>query len=252
MAKADSGLSAVLHRDLHYWPLPVVEGEGNNLILADGRRIFEASGGAAVACLGYSHRRVREAITKQINKVSYAATTFYTTEPYEQLCRFLVQSTGGHMARAYIVNSGEASRKPTAGLGNRRGGANYVSGSEAVEAAMKLARQFFLEKNPPEPQRVRFVARNQSYHGTTLGSLSLGGHVYRRHMFEPMLLDNISRVSPCYAYRGKHEGESDVEYVARLSDELDAEFQRVGPETVCAFFVEPVVGAVSSPEHLAG
>lgn len=108
---------------------------------------------------------------------------------------------------------------------------------------MKLARQFFLEKDGPEPQRSRFIARNQSYHGTTLGALSMGGHVFRRANFEPMLMENVSRVSPCFAYRGKTMGETDENYVQRLADELDDEFQRVGPESVCAFVAEPVVGA---------
>lgn len=112
-----------------------------------------------------------------------------------------------------------------------------------MEAAMKLARQYFLEKRTPEPQRFRFIARNQSYHGTTLGSLSMGGHVLRRAKFEPMLVDNISKLSPCFAYRGKNISETDDEYVQRLATELDDEFQRVGPESVCAFVAEPVVGA---------
>ncbi len=110
-ASTGPATSAVLHRDLRQQPLHVVEGQGNYLILKDGRKIFEASGGAAVACLGYSHQRVREAIIQQINKVSYASTTFYTTEPYEDLCQYLVQSTGGHMARAYIVNSGRLEKR---------------------------------------------------------------------------------------------------------------------------------------------
>ena len=113
-----------------------------------------------------------------------------------------------------------------------------------MEAAMKIARQFFLEKQDPEPQRPHFISRNQSYHGTTLGSLSMGGHVYRRAKFEPMLVPNISKVSPCYTYRGKKRGETDDQYVDRLASELDQEFQRVGPERVCAFVAEPVVGAV--------
>lgn len=114
-----------------------------------------------------------------------------------------------------------------------------------MEAAMKLARQYFLEKPEPENKRVNFIARQQSYHGTTLGSLSMGGHVYRRAKFEPMLLSNISRVSPCYPYRNQIHGESDEVYIGRLAQELDTEFQRLGPETVCAFVAEPVVGAVS-------
>lgn len=114
-----------------------------------------------------------------------------------------------------------------------------------MEAAVKLARQHFLEKVPPEPQRVRYISRRQSYHGITLGALSMGGHEYRRKKFEPLLMDKATRVSPCYPYRGKKRDETDEQYVARLAQELDDEFQRVGPDTVCAFIAEPVVGAVS-------
>lgn len=117
-----------------------------------------------------------------------------------------------------------------------------------MEAAMKLARQYFVEKNTSEPQRHLFIARERSYHGTTLGALSMGGHVTRRAHFTPMLLDSIvSHVSPCYEYRGKTPGESDESYVARLAKQLENEFLRVGPEKVCAFVAEPVVGAVRCP-----
>lgn len=108
---------------------------------------------------------------------------------------------------------------------------------------MKLARQYYLEKQNPEPKRIRFISRNQSYHGTTLGALAMGGHVVRRAMFEPMLTDSVSKVSPCFSYRGKAANETDQAYVRRLASELDDEFQRVGPETVCGFVAEPVVGA---------
>jgi len=114
-----------------------------------------------------------------------------------------------------------------------------------MEAAMKLARQYYLEQNPPQPQRTRFIARKESYHGTTIGALSMGGHVARRAAFEPMLLDNVSHVSACNAYRGMLDGESNEEYVARLAKELDDEFVMVGVDKVCAFVAEPVVGAVS-------
>lgn len=110
---------------------------------------------------------------------------------------------------------------------------------------MKLARQYFVELPTPQLQRSRFIARKPSYHGVTLGALSVGGHMIRREPFEPILSTNTSHVSPCYPYRGKKAGESDADYVARLAAELDAEFQRVGPENVCAFIAEPVVGAVS-------
>lgn len=120
----------------------------------------------------------------------------------------------------------------------------HPSGSEAVEAALKLARQYFLELSNPQPARTRFIARMPSYHGITLGALGAGGHVLRREPFEPLLAKNTSHVSPCYEYRDKKDNESDADYVSRLAAELDAEFQRVGPETVCAFIAEPVVGAV--------
>lgn len=121
-----------------------------------------------------------------------------------------------------------------------------------MEAAMKLARQYYLEKAPPEPSRMRFIAREHSYHGTTLGSLSMGGHVMRRTKFKPLLLDCVSRVSRCFPFRDKLAHETDSAYVARLADELDQEFQRVGAETVCAFVAEPIVGAVSGkPNQLA-
>ena len=113
-----------------------------------------------------------------------------------------------------------------------------------MEAAIKLARQYFLEKNPAQPQRTRFIARCHSYHGTTLGSLSISGHKGRREKYEPMLMGNVSHVSPCYAYRDQND-DTEEDYVSRLARELDAEFQRLGPEKVCAFVAEPVVGAVS-------
>ncbi|EAQ87937.1 hypothetical protein CHGG_04556 [Chaetomium globosum CBS 148.51] len=213
--------SAVLHRDLGYDFLPLAGGEGNYLVLGDGRRIFDGSGGAAVGCIGWGNERVARAVMRQMMAIPYCSTVFYTTKVQEDICRYLVDSTNGNMSRAYIVNSG----------------------SEAMEAAVKLARQYFLELSPTQNQRTRFISRKQSYHGITLGALAIGGHEYRRAKFEPLLMKNVSRVSPCNAFRGKKTGETDEEYVARLAKELDDEFQAVGPETVCAFVAEPVVGA---------
>ncbi|KAI1131368.1 exocyst complex protein exo70 [Nemania abortiva] len=213
--------SAVVHRSLKAEMPRIVNSEGSYLILEDGRRIFDASGGAAVACIGHSDTRVHDAMIAQLKQVSYCSTAFYTTDVYEKLCRELVDSTHGVMKRAYIVNSG----------------------SEAMEAAMKLARQYYLEKAPPEPERIRFIARKDSYHGTTLGSLSMGGHVMRRAKFEPMLPNCVSRVSRCFPFRDKPGDETESQYVVRLADELDQEFQRVGAGTVCAFVAEPIVGA---------
>lgn len=111
---------------------------------------------------------------------------------------------------------------------------------------MKMARQYFLEVSSKQPKRVNFIARESSYHGTTLGSLSMSGHKFRRSLFEDILLPNIGKVSPCYAYRGMSEGQTVEQYVEYLANELDRKFQELGPETVCAFVAEPVSGAVRS------
>lgn len=214
--------SGILHRSLRNDPLKVVSARGNYLYLSNGQRILDATGGAAVSCLGHGNAKVVEAIARQQSEVSYCHSLFFSTSAGEDLGRILIDGTGGKMAKAFIVSSG----------------------SEAMEAAMKMARQYFLELDPPERQRTRFIARKESYHGTTLGSLAMGGHVARRALYEPMLLNNITRVSPCNAYRFMKEGETPEAYVKRLAQELDDEFQRVGPGTVCAFVAEPVVGAV--------
>lgn len=213
--------SSVLHRSLHRQPLQVAYAAGNYITLANGHAILDATGGAAVACLGHGNERVNAAVAKQMSKFSYAHSLFFSSSSSEELAKLLTDSTDGHMTKAFIVSSG----------------------SEAMEAAMKLARQYFLELPQPEPQRINFIARKESYHGTTLGALSMGGHVARRKLFEPMLMPNISRVSWCNAYRGMAEQESEEQYVARLAHELDDEVQRVGRDTVCAFVAEPVVGA---------
>ncbi|KAL2871784.1 aminotransferase, class III [Aspergillus lucknowensis] len=213
--------SAVLHRDTRFVPKKAVGGKGSYLFLEDGTKFLDSTGGAAVSCLGHGHEKVNQAIIDQIQKISYCHTAFFGTEVSEELAQFLVDSTGGKLSKLYVVSSG----------------------SEAVEAALKLSRQYFLELSPPQPRRTRFIARKPSYHGTTLGALGAGGHVLRRQPFEPLFSQNISHVSPCYAYRGKKDGEADSDYVARLADELEAEFQHVGPDTVCAFIAEPVVGA---------
>ena len=169
-----------------------------------------------------SSHSVQRAVAKQMQEVSYCHSLFFGTTATEDLADVLIASTEGDMARAFIISSG----------------------SEAIEAALKLARQYHLEKDPPEKQRAHFIARQQSYHGTTLGALAVGGHVARRALYEPMLSTTNSRVSPCYAYRGRqHVLESEASYVARLEAELDAEFQRIGPNKVAAFIAEPVVGA---------
>ena len=213
--------TSVLHRSLHMLPKRVVKASGLILTLEDGQEIIDATGGAAVACLGHDNAEVKQAMFDQINTVSYCHSLFYGTPVGEALAESLIASTDHQMARAFIVSSG----------------------SEAMEASVKMARQYFLELKPSQPKRTKFIARKQSYHGITLGALSIGGHVARRELYEPLLSTNVSHVSPCYAYRGMKDGESIKAYVARLADELDQEFQRVGSDTVCAFVAEPVVGA---------
>ncbi|KAL1587845.1 hypothetical protein WHR41_03574 [Cladosporium halotolerans] len=215
--------SAVMHRSLHHEPLLAVSAKGHYLHLSNGQKVYDATGGAAVACLGGDNARVTKALVNQLTEgVSYCHSLFFATEAAEQLASHLIQSTNHKMARAFFTSSG----------------------SEAVEAALKMARQYHLEKNPPEPQRIHFIGRKQSYHGTTLGALGAGGHRARRAIYEPMLSDNSTFVSPCFAYRGKAwPEESDSAYVSRLEEEIEAEFQRVGPGKVAAFIAEPIVGA---------
>ena len=111
-----------------------------------------------------------------------------------------------------------------------------------MEAAIKLARQVFYEKDPAT-RRVNFIAREGSYHGNTIGALGMSGHPARRAPYEPFLMDNVHHVTACNPYRQRTDGESDTSFVARKAAELEAKFQELGPETVVAFVAEPVVGA---------
>lgn len=201
--------------------LPVaVAGEGCWITDADGRRYLDASGGAAVSCLGHSDPEVRAALHDQLDRLAFAHTGFFTTEAAERLADTLVAHGPEGIARVYLVSGG----------------------SEAVEAALKLARQYFLETG--EPTRHRVIARRQSYHGNTLGALAAGGNAWRRAQFAPLLVET-THIAPCYDYRGRAEGESPEAYGRRVADELEAEILRLGPETVMAFVAEPVVGATA-------
>lgn len=212
--------TAVLHASLKTEPLKAVGGSGCFITTADGKQILDASAGAAVASIGHGNQRVKDAILRQLDEISYCYAPFFTTEPAERLCAFLCESTGGKMSRAFVCSSG----------------------TEAIEAAMKMARQYFLELPQPQTQRWRYIARRQSYHGNTLGALTLGGHVGRKAPYDSILAANTSHVSPCYPYRDQREGESTEDYVSRLAAELEDEFQRVGPDTVCAFVAETMSG----------
>ncbi len=211
-------MSHVFHRDprLHY--PRAVRGEGAYLFDAEGKRYLDASGGAAVSCLGHSDRAVIEAVQRQLERLPFAHTSFFTNEPMEQLADELIRRAPPSFDKVYFVSGG----------------------SEAIEAALKLARQYFVEKG--EPQRAHLVARRQSYHGNTLGALAVGGNAWRRKQFEPLLI-NVSHLSPCFSYRGKKASETDDAYAARLAAELEAEIQRLGSDRVIAFVAETVVGA---------
>ena len=201
--------------------LPVAaSGDGCYLIDSDGKRYLDGSGGAAVSCLGHSDPDVRAALHAQIDRLAFAHTGFFTSEPAESLADQLVTHAPAGIERVYLVSGG----------------------SEAVEAAIKLARQYFIETGQPERQRI--IARRQSYHGNTLGALAAGGNEWRRAQFAPLLFET-SHIAPCYEYRDRHVGESREAYGLRVADELEAEILRLGPETVMAFIAEPVVGATS-------
>jgi adenosylmethionine-8-amino-7-oxononanoate aminotransferase len=208
----------VFHRDARSEPPVAVAGEGPYLIDRGGRRYLDASGGAAVSCLGHGHRAVIDAIKAQADKLAYAHTAFFSSEPAEALADFLIQASGGVFERVYFVSGG----------------------SEGIEAALKLARQYFIEVG--EPQRELFVGRRQSYHGNTLGALAVGGNAWRRQPFAPLLMP-AQHIAPCYAYRDAKEGESVAAYGLRVADELEETVERLGPKRVIAFVAEPVVGA---------
>ncbi len=217
-----------MHRSLRATPPKAVGGEGVWLIAENGHRVLDASGGAAVSCLGHQHPRVLAAMERQAAKLAYAHTGFFTSEPAEELAERLVGHEPGGLAYVYYVSGG----------------------SEAVEASIKIARQYFIERG--EPQRAHFIARRQSYHGNTLGALAAGGNAWRREPYAPLLSGAFSHVTPAFAYHEKRDDESEAGFVGRLAAELEAEFQRLGPDKVAAFIAEPVVGAtagcVTAPE----
>jgi adenosylmethionine-8-amino-7-oxononanoate aminotransferase len=199
-------------------PPMVASGAGCYLYDTDGRKYFDGSGGAAVSCLGHGDPEILTAIKAQLDRAAFAHTGFFTSEPAEKLADLLARHAPEGVGRVYLVSGG----------------------SEAVEAAIKLARQYFLEAG--EPQRHRIISRQQSYHGNTLGALGAGGNAWRRAQFAPLMVET-SHISPCYEYRGRQAGETAFDYGQRVANELEAEILRLGPETVMAFMAEPVVGA---------
>jgi len=213
-------MTHVFHRMPRHALEEVVRGEGIRLFDAQGRSYIDASGGAAVSCLGHGHTEVIEAIKKQLDQIAYAHSSFFTTQACEALADFLAERAPGDLNHLYFVSGG----------------------SEAIEAALKLARQYFVEIG--QPTRRHFIARRQSYHGNTLGALAIGGNAWRREPFLPLLVP-AHHVSPCYAYREQHADETEAQYAQRLADELDAKIRELGAENVAAFVAETVVGATA-------
>lgn len=213
-------MTHILHRDTRM-NLPVAAaGEGVHIIDRDGKRYIDASGGAAVSCLGHNHPDVLRAIQAQMNQLAYAHTSFFTTEVAEQLADTLIADAPEGMSHVYFLSGG----------------------SEAIETALKMARQYFVEIG--QPQRRHFIARRQSYHGNTLGALAVGGNEWRRQQFAPLLID-VAHVSPCYEYRGRQPNETPEAYGERLAQELNARIRALGSDKVIAFIAETVGGATS-------
>jgi hypothetical protein len=211
-------MSRIFHRSTSH-PYPVaVRGEGAYLYDAAGRRYLDASGGAAVSCLGHGDPEVTAAIGEQLGRLAYAHTSFFSSEPAEALAELLVAQAPAPLGRAMFVSSG----------------------SEAVEAAIKLARQCHVERG--EPGRTRLIARRQSYAGNTLGALAAGGNLARRQLYGPLLAE-VELIAPCYPYREQAPNESAAAYGRRAADELEAAIERAGPGSVMAFIAETVAGA---------
>ncbi len=213
-------MTHILHRAANAVMPVAVSGAGVEIVDAEGRRYLDASGGAAVSCLGHGHPDVAAALHKQLDALAYAHTAFFTTEAAERLADRLVERAPPGIDHVYLVSGG----------------------SEAMEAALKMARQYYVETG--EPERRAIVARRQSYHGNTLGALAAGGNAWRRAQFEPLLIAT-HHIDPCYAYRLKGDGESDADYAARSAQALEDKLLEIGPDRVIAFVAETVVGATS-------
>ncbi|HEX6609402.1 MAG TPA: aspartate aminotransferase family protein [Hyphomicrobiaceae bacterium] len=213
-------MTRILHRSIAH-RYPVAE-SGRGLVIRDaqGKEYIDASGGAAVSCLGHGHPDVLAAMHAQLDKLAYAHTSFFTTSVAEDLGEDLVAHAPPCMSHVYFVSGG----------------------SEAIEAALKMARQYFVEIG--QPQRRHFIARRQSYHGNTLGALAVGGNEWRRKQFAPLLIET-HHVSPCFEYRGRRAGETAEQYGERLARELQDQIEALGPDTVIAFIAETVGGATA-------
>ncbi|GAB3481800.1 aspartate aminotransferase family protein [Marinomonas epiphytica] len=213
-------MTHIFQRHCHANLPTAIRGEGSFIYDQTGKSYLDASGGAAVSCLGHNHPQIQQALHKQIDQLSYAHSGFFHTEASEQLANKLAELAPGDLNHVYLVSGG----------------------SEAVESALKLARQYFVERG--ELERKTFISRRQSYHGNTLGALAVGGNALRRAPFDPLLMP-VEHISPCFAFHGLEQGESHFEYGQRMANELEQRLLKVGPESVIGFIAEPVVGATA-------
>src|SRR5271170_276319 len=211
-------MTHILHRAANGEMPVAVSGRGIELFDRNGKSYIDASGGAAVSCLGHGHPDVLAALHKQLDTIAFAHTGFFTTDVAEKLADRLIEDAPDGIDHVYLVSGG----------------------SEAIEAALKMARQYFVEKG--ESQRRHIIARLQSYHGNTLGALATGGNEWRRAQFRPLLIET-HHIDPCYAYRLQDIGESDADYAARSAQALEDKILELGPDQVIAFVAETVVGA---------
>jgi len=212
-------MSHVLYRQITSLPV-AIGGKGIELIDSTGKHYIDASGGAAVSCLGHGHPAVTAALHEQLDKLAYVHTSFFTTEAAEKLADRLIEDAPAGLSHVYLVSGG----------------------SEAVESALKMARQYFTERG--ETKRRHIIARRQSFHGNTLGALAAGGNAWRRAQFAPLLIET-HHIDPCFAYRFQEPGESEEEYGRRTADALEQKILELGPDSVLAFLAETVVGATA-------
>ena len=211
-------MTHVFHRSLSGTMPTVSHGQGVYIYDTNGREYLDACGGAAVSCLGHSDSRVKQAIAAQLERIPFAHTGYFTNACAERLAEKLAERAPGALDRAFFVSGG----------------------SEAIESALKMARQYFVERG--ETGRSKFITRRQSFHGNTLGALAAGGNRWRRAQFEPLLIET-HRIEPCYEYRGRRSDETPEAYGLRVADELERKILELEPDTVVAFVAETVMGA---------
>lgn len=206
---------AVLHRSLVERPHKVCNAAGSYLSLEDGRKVLDACGGAAVAIIGHGNKDVTAETVAQMDQVSYVHTGSYTTDSAEKLAQCLLDKQkcafDHGLVKAFFVGSG----------------------SEANDAAMKYARQYWFEQG--QDQRRFYVSRKQGYHGYTIGAMSISSNLSRKRPFQDTLLPHVSFVSAAYAYQYQREDETEEEYASRLVKEVEDHFLDLGPDNVISF-----------------